>query len=135
MMVNTWKAMPFWFLMLTAGLMDVPRDQVEAARMDGAGYLGVFRHVTFQHLKPVIAATATLTTIWTFNGFDIIWTITRGGPLNATATLPVHIYLLGFTTSNYGYASATAVLSVLIVAVVSSPYVAALYRKIRRESS
>ena len=130
-MVNTWKAMPFWFLMITAALMDVPRDQVESARIDGAGQFAVFRHVVLQHLKPVIAATATLTTIWTFNSFDIIWIITRGGPLNATATLPVYTYLLGFTTNNFGQASAMAVLSVLIVAVVCAPYIRALYRKVR----
>jgi multiple sugar transport system permease protein len=130
-MVNTWKAMPFWFLMITAGLMDVPRDQVESARIDGAGQLAVFRHVVLQHLKPVIAATATLTTIWTFNSFDIIWTITRGGPLNATATLPVYTYLLGFSINNFGQASATAVLSVLIVAVVCAPYIRSLYRRVR----
>jgi multiple sugar transport system permease protein len=130
-MVNTWKAMPFWFLMITAALMDVPRDQVESARIDGAGHLAVFRHVVFQHLKPVIAATATLTTIWTFNSFDIIWTITRGGPLNATATLPVYTYILGFSTNNFGQASAMAMISVLIVAVVCAPYIRALYRKVR----
>jgi multiple sugar transport system permease protein len=130
-MVNTWKAMPFWFLMITAALMDVPRDQVEAARIDGARQLTVFRHVVFQHLKPVIAATATLTTIWTFNSFDIIWTITRGGPLNATATLPVYTYILGFTTNNFGQASAMSVISVLIVAIVCAPYIRALYRKVR----
>ena len=130
-MVNTWKAMPFWFLMITAALMDVPRDQVEAARIDGARQIAVFRHVILQHLKPVIAATATLTTIWTFNSFDIIWTITRGGPLNATATLPVYTYLLGFTTNNFGQASAMAVISVLIVAAVCAPYIRALYRKVR----
>jgi multiple sugar transport system permease protein len=131
MIVNTWKAMPFWFLMITAALMDVPRDQVEAARIDGAGRFSVFRHVVLQHLKPVIAATATLTTIWTFNSFDIIWTITRGGPLNATATLPVSTYLLGFSANNFGQASAMAVISVLIVAVVCAPYIRALYRKVR----
>ncbi len=130
-LVNTWKAMPFWFLMITAALMDVPRDQVEAARIDGAGYLAVFRHVVLQHLKPVIAATATLTTIWTFNSFDIIWTITKGGPLNATSTLPVYTYLLGFSTNNFGQASAMAVVSVLIVAVVCVPYIRTLYRKVR----
>lgn len=131
MFVNTWKAMPFWFLMVTAGLMDVPRDQLEAARLDGASAVSSFRHVTLQHLKPILASTATLTTIWTFNGFDIIWTITKGGPLGATSTLPVATYILGFATQNYGMASSLAVVSVLIVAAVSAPYIVALARRLR----
>jgi len=129
--VNSWKAMPFWFLMIMAGLMDVPRDQLEAARLDGASALATFRHVTFQHLKPILASTATLTTIWTFNGFDIIWTITKGGPLDATATLPVATYILGFTVHDYGRASAMSVVSMVIVGIVSAPYIVALSRKLR----
>jgi len=130
-LVNTWKAMPFWFLMNTAALMDVPRDQVESAGIDGAGSVAIFRAVVLPHLAPVIAATATLTTIWTFNSFDIIWTITRGGPLNATTTLPVATYLLAFSTNNFGHASAMAVLSVAIVAAVCTPYIRALLKRIR----
>jgi multiple sugar transport system permease protein len=129
--VNTWKAVPFWFLMITAALMDLPRDQMESARIDGARYISVFYHVVLQHLKSVIVATCTLTTIWTFNSFDIIWVITKGGPLDATSTLPVYTYRLGFTLYNFGQAAAMSVVSFIIVAFVCAPYIRTMFNKIK----
>ena len=120
--------LPFWFLMITAALRDLPRDQVEAARIDGAPYRLVFSNVILQHLKPVITATCTLTTIWTFNYFDLIWVATKGGPLDATSTLPVYTYRLAFESFDYGRASALAVVSLLIVAVVCLPYVRSMLK-------
>lgn len=129
--VNTWKAVPFWFLMITAALMDLPRDQVESAHIDGARYFSVFYHVTLQHLKPVILANCTLTTIWTFNNFDIIWIATKGGPLDATSTLPVYTYRLGFNLNNFGQAAAMSVISFILVAVVCTPYIRTMFNKIK----
>ena len=71
--VNSWRAVPFWFLMITAGLQDKPLDQIESARMDGARYPAVLWHVILPHLSPVIASTGVLTTIWTLNYFDGIY--------------------------------------------------------------
>jgi multiple sugar transport system permease protein len=129
--VNTWKAIPFWFLMITAALMDLPKDQVESARIDGARYISVLYHVILQHLKPVIVATCTLTTIWTFNNFDIIWIATKGGPLNATSTLPIYTYRLGFSLNNFGQAAAMSVVSFIIVTFVCAPYIRTMFKKIK----
>jgi multiple sugar transport system permease protein len=129
--VNTWKAVPFWFLIITAALMDLPMDQIESARIDGARYISLFYHVILQHLKPVIVATCTLTTIWTFNNFDIIWVTTKGGPLDATSTLPIYTYRLGFSINNFGQSAAMSVLSFIIVAVVCTPYIRTMFNKIK----
>ncbi len=129
--INTWKAAPFWYLMMTAALLDVPKDQLEAADLDGAGAVARFRHVTWQHLKPVAMATLTLTSIWTFNSFDIIWTATKGGPLHASETLPIFTYLQAFTFKSYGSASAVSVLSFLIVILVCFPYIRAMSRRLK----
>jgi multiple sugar transport system permease protein len=129
--VNTWKAAPFWFLMMTAAMLDVPKDQLEAAQLDGAGFLRSFYHVVWQHLKPVVMATLTLTTIWTFNGFDLIYTMTKGGPLHATSTLPYYTYVIGFKEKNYGQGAALAVFSILIVGAVCFPYIRAMLRRLK----
>lgn len=129
--INTWKAAPFWFLMMSTALLDTPKDQLEAADLDGAGFASRFYHVTWQHLKPVAMATLTLTSIWTFNSFDIIWTATKGGPLHASETLPIFTYLQAFTFKNYGNASAVSVLSFLVVILVCFPYIRTMARRLK----
>ena len=131
--VNLWKAMPFWFLMITAGLQNKPVDQVESARLDGARYIHVIQHVILPHLSPIIASTGVLTTIWTLNYFDLIWTTTRGGPMDSTSTLPVYIYRLAFEFNNFGRSAALSVISLLIVALVCIPYVRKMLATMKSE--
>lgn len=133
--VNTWSAIPFWFLMITAALKDISRDQIESAMIDGAGEVSIFFHVILQHIKPVIAVTATLTSIWTFNQFNIIWVATGGGPFNATTTMSIYTYRLGFQFYNFGQASAMAVISFLIVAVVCTPYIRSMLKTVEEGGS
>lgn len=131
--VNTWKAVPFWFLMVTAGLQGKPVDQIEAARLDGANSWAVFRKVILPHLSPVLASTGVLTSIWTLNYFDLIWVVTGGGPRNATTTLPIYIYRLAFEEKNFGQSAACAVISLAIVVLISIPYVSKMFRSMREE--
>jgi multiple sugar transport system permease protein len=131
--VNTWKAVPFWFLMITAGLQTKPEDQIEAARLDGAGSVKVFTHVILPHLSPVIASTGVLTTIWTLNYFDLIWVMTKGGPMDSTTTLPIYIYRLAFEFGDFGASAACAVISFIIVAVISIPYMRKMFRNLAQE--
>jgi len=132
--VNTWKAVPFWFLMITAALQSKPTDQIESAKLDGARYPHILRHVILPHLAPVIASTGVLTTIWTLNYFDIIWTMTRGGPMDATTTLPVYIYRLAFEFNNFGRSAALAVVSLLIVSLVCIPYARKMFTSLKEGS-
>ena len=120
--INTWKAYLFWFLMITAGLQNLPKDQIEAAQIDGAKYISILKNVIIPHLSPVIAATGVLTTIWTLNFFDLIWVTTKGGPLYATTTLPVMTYRLGFEFFRYSESAAMAVITLAIIMIVSLPY-------------
>ena len=131
--VNLWKAVPFWFLMITAALQDKPMDQLESATLDGAKYHHVLRYIILPHLSPVIAATGVLTTIWTLNYFDIIWSTTRGGPMNATSTLPIYTYRLAFEFNNFGHAAALAVISMIIVSLICIPYVRRIFMNLREE--
>ena len=121
-LINTWKACRFWFLMLIAGLQNLPQDQVESARIDGARYPAILRHVILPHLAPIIAATGVITTIWTLNRFDLIWVTTKGGPLTATSTLPIYTYRLAFEFFDFGQSAALAVISLMVILIVASPY-------------
>lgn len=132
-LVNTWKAAPFWFLMITAGLQNKPVDQIESATLDGAGYFSILKHVVLPHLSPVIASTGVLTTIWTLNYFDLIWTTTKGGPMNATSTLPVYTYRLAFEQSNFGQSAAMAVMTLIIVSIACIPYLRQMFSNLKEE--
>jgi multiple sugar transport system permease protein len=132
--INLWKAVPFWFLMITAALQSKPLDQIEAATMDGARYHHILGYIILPHLSPVIASTGVLTTIWTLNYFDLIWTTTKGGPMNSTSTLPIYTYRLAFEFNDFGQAAALAVISLVIVFLVCIPYVKRIFVDLRKES-
>ncbi|MCL2880265.1 MAG: sugar ABC transporter permease [Treponema sp.] len=131
--VNLWKAVPFWFLMITAALQDKPQDQIESATLDGARYYHTLRYIILPHLSPVIASTGVLTTIWTLNYFDLIWATTRGGPMDATSTLPIYTYRLAFEFNNFGQAAAMAVISLIIVSFICIPYVNRIFGNLHEE--
>jgi multiple sugar transport system permease protein len=131
--VNLWKAVPFWFLMITAALQDKPQDQIESATLDGARYHHILRCIILPHISPVIASTGVLTTIWTLNYFDLIWATTRGGPMDATSTLPIYTYRLAFEFNDFGRAAALAVVSLVIVSLVCIPYVKRIFFNLREE--
>ncbi len=107
---NIWNQTPFYMLMLLAGLQTRPEDLMEAAKIDGAGMWARFRYVTLPHLKGIIMIVTALMVIWNFNNFDLIWTTTQGGPVNATMVLSVYTYRQAFLSFRLGYASAIAVL-------------------------
>jgi len=130
-LVNTWKAAPFWFLMITASLQSKPVDQIESATLDGAGFGQVFRYIILPHLSPVIASTGVLTTIWTMNYFDLIWLTTKGA--NATSTLSVYTYRLAFEFNDFGRSAALAVISLILVSIVCIPYVRKMFSNLKYE--
>ncbi|MDR2901100.1 MAG: sugar ABC transporter permease [Treponema sp.] len=134
-LVNVWKAAPFWFLMITAALQNKPIDQMESARLDGAKFHQVIRHIILPHLTPVIASTGVLTTIWTLNYFDLIWSTTKGGPMDSTTTMPIYTYRLAFEQFNFGRSAAMAVVSLVLVCIVCVPYVKKMFGNLKEEGT
>jgi len=133
--VNLWRATPFWFLMITAALQSKPADQIEAATIDGARYPSILFNVILPHLSPVIATTGVLTTIWTLNYFDLIWVMTRGGPLDATSTLPVYTFRLAFEFNDFGRAAALAAVSLVLVLIMCIPYIVKMFSNMRERGA
>jgi multiple sugar transport system permease protein len=112
--VSIWKNYPFFTLMLLAGLQTIPGELYEAAEVDGASIFRQFASVTLPALRPVIAVSVILSTLWAFRHFDIIYVMTGGGPARRTETLAVQIYQESFKFFNVGYASALGVISLIV---------------------
>jgi len=91
-LVSVWIWTPFVVTCVLAGLQSIPSQLYEAARVDGAGVLKQFWHITLPGLRSVLIVVILLRGIWMFNKFDVIWLLTKGGPLNETETLPTLAY-------------------------------------------
>lgn len=121
-----WKGTPFVAVTLLAGLQSIPNELYEAAEVAGANKLQQLWYITLPQLRGVSLVTLILTTIWTFNQFDLVWVMTKGGPASSTQILPVYTYLNAFNFFKFNYAAAigtvgVAILSVLaVISVVSS---------------
>ena len=127
--VDVWQWTPFAFIIVQAGLNSVPRELFEAASIDGAGYLGTVFHITFPILADQILLVFLLRTIDTFRIFDKVYALTQGGPGNATETVSYFIYREGFSFFNLGRASAAAVYTLIVIALIASFYIRSILKK------
>jgi len=117
--VNVWRGLPFFAIIVLAGLVSIPREFYEAAEVDGANSWGRFRHVTLPLLKPVLAVVILFSTIFTFSDFNIVQVLTRGGPVNTTHLFATLAYQIGLTGGNLGQGAATSLfLFPLLAAIV-----------------
>ncbi len=120
--VNIWRGVPFVAITLLAGLQTISPTLLEAATIDGASEWQRFRHITFPLLTPIIAVVMTFSVLFTFTDFQLIWVMTRGGPINAThlmATLSYQRAINGGALGE-GAAIATAMIPFLLAAVLFS---------------
>lgn len=120
--INIWFGAPLIMVNVLSALQTVPQEQFEAARIDGASSWQVFRFITLPHIRVVIGLLVVLRTIWIFNNFDIVYLLTGGGPSNATTTLPIFAYNLGWGTQLLGRSSAVTVLLFLFLLTICLLY-------------
>ena len=109
-MVNVWKGSPFIGISVLSGLQTVSSDMYEAATIDGAGAIAQFFYVTLPSVKNVILLAVLVTTIWTFNDFEAIWLMTKGGPIEATNMISTYSYVTGIRNMDLSKALAASVL-------------------------
>lgn len=127
--VDVWQWTPFAFIIVQAGLNSVPRELFEAASIDGAGYLSTVFYIVFPILANQILLVFLLRTIDTFRIFDKVYALTQGGPGNATETVSYFIYREGFSFFNLGRASAAAVYTLIVIALIASFYIRNILKK------
>ncbi|MFD4958085.1 carbohydrate ABC transporter permease [Microbacterium sp. NPDC058389] len=117
--VSTWRDMGYYMILFLAGLQTVPRELHEAARMDGANTWQRFTNVTLPSLRPTMFFVTVMLTINSFKIFDLILVMTDGGPGQATLVMSQFIYRKGFEESQFGYASAAAVVLFFMCIIVT----------------
>ena len=123
-----WQGIPFFALMILAGLQGIPEELYEAADIDGATRLQKLFRITIPSIKNTIYITALLRIIWVANSVDVIFNMTEGGPAYSSQTLSVYIFNKG-NALNLGYASAMAILLALVLSVVAIPYLISTFRE------
>jgi len=107
-LVNTWRGLPFFAITLLAGLVAIPKEMYEAAESDGAGPVGRFWYITVPLLTPVLAVVILFSAIFTLADFNIVYVLTKGGPINMTHLFATYSFALGLQSGEIGQGAAVS---------------------------
>ncbi|MFF9342621.1 MULTISPECIES: carbohydrate ABC transporter permease [unclassified Streptomyces] len=129
--MDIWRSMGFYAVLLFAGLVDVPDEVLESARLDGASGLRLIRHIVLPLSLPVLMSSLIFSINGTLKVFDSVVALTNGGPGNGTTPLTLYMFQSSFTYSEYGYGSTIALLLTVVCLLVSL----AVYRVSRRDNT
>jgi multiple sugar transport system permease protein len=112
-----WQVVPFVIIVLTAGLVSIPQEYFEAAYVDGAGGFKAFKTITLPMLKDIYMVILLINGVDTIKVFDIIYSLTGGGPNNSTVTINIYAYKQGFENIDMGYAMALSVVAMIVTLI------------------
>ncbi|MFN8444151.1 MAG: sugar ABC transporter permease [Caldilineaceae bacterium] len=118
-LITSWKAFPFYSLVILAALQAVPQEIYEAAKVDGANGLQLFRHITIPSIWTTLELLVVLASIFSFKQFTFIFLMTGGGPSGATETIVMRIYNTAFRFYDYSYATAFGVAGFVVSLVIA----------------
>ena len=118
-LINSWRWSPFLALIILSGLKSINQEIYDASKIDGTNFFSELFYVTLPQLKGVLFVLGLVGTLLSFNVFDIIWLITKGGPSGATTTLPLLIYETAFTKFRLSQAAALSVITSIILLTFS----------------
>src|SRR6266403_377518 len=127
-LTDVWLWTPWFTLLLLAGVQSLPREPFEAAAIDGAGRWNTFGFVTVPLLRSIIVVCAVIRAIDAFRTFDIVWTLTGGGPGRSTELFSLYAYVYAFLNLDFGKGSAAAMIGAAIILVVGRGLFRALDR-------
>jgi multiple sugar transport system permease protein len=117
-LLTIWKQLGFNMVVFLAGLQAIPQNLYEAGELDGAGAWAKFWYITLPNLRGTLVFVAIATVIFTFRGFEQVYVLTGGGPLNATNILVYFVYEQAFSLFDFGYGAACAILLLAVVLVL-----------------
>lgn len=120
--INVWFEFPLIMVNVLAALQTIPKEQIEAARIDGASIFQTFWYITLRRVRVVVGILIVLRTIWVFNNFEMVYLLTGGGPAGSTTTLPIFAYKTGWDLQQLGMASAVTLLLVIFLLIISLLY-------------
>jgi ABC-type sugar transport system permease subunit len=127
-LADVWKTVPLVAFFLLAGLTSIPPELYEAAKLDRAGWPRIFRSIVLPMLVPSISIVLVLRTVEAFKVFDIIYAMTRGGPIDSTSTVAYFAYETAFSDQNFGVGSAISYIITIFILVLSAIYLRLLRR-------
>lgn len=130
-LANIWKETPFTVIMVLAALQTVPEDLYEAAKVDGSSAWQSFKNITIPLILPVLMIVSMLQFIWGFQTFELITVVTGGGPFSSTEMVTLRVYATTFRSLRFGYGSAMAYLTSLIILIPVILYIRSAYKKIQ----
>ncbi len=119
LVADIWLWTPWFALLLLAGLQSLPKEPFEAAAIDGASSWRVFRYLTLPMLRPVMVVCIVIRAIDAFRTFDIVWTISAGGPARSTELFSIYAYIEAFQAMNFARGSAAAMIGAAIIVVLA----------------
>ena len=128
-LMNIWFGFPFMMVSIIAGLATIPHELYEAARVDGARLWQEFWYITLPGLWQIIGVLVVLRTIWVFNNFEFIFLTTGGGPVDATTTLPIYAFQVGWQRYDLGRMAAVAIVMIALLSLLLAIYVRLLRRR------
>ncbi len=126
---RVWQFFPFAMVMFFAGLQTIPKEQYEAADVDGASTISKFLHITLANLSSVTSVLLLLGMIWSFNDFNMVFVMTRGGPIHASMVLPVLVREYSFVHFDLGKGSALSILTFAVLISLSFVYLKILNKR------
>ena len=129
MLARIWQFYPFAMVMFLAGLQTIPQEQYEAAAVDGATMVRRFFHITLPNLRSVGSVLLVLGVIWSFNDFNMVFVMTRGGPMNTSMVLPVLVRELSFVHFDLGRGSALSIIVFALLVTLSLVYLKVIARR------
>lgn len=128
-----WQIFPFSSVVLLAALQGVSEEVREAAQIDGADRINIFKVAVWPTIRPTVALLSLFVTIWSLRRFDLIWVMTQGGPIGATKTLVIELYTRAFVSRELGEAAAIGMVGLSIALVVTLVYFWATQRAEKAE--
>lgn len=120
---NIWIGIPFNMMLLITGLTTVPGEIYESSKLDGANKIQTLFRITIPMIKPAIMSVLTLGFVYTFKVFDLVWVMTKGGPVNSTELVSTYAYRLSFEEFQFSKGAAAANVLFLILLVVGCFYI------------
>jgi len=127
--MDIWRAMGFYAVLLYAGLVEIPEDVIESARLDGASGLRLSRYIVLPLLTPILVSAIVFSINGTLKVFDTVLALTRGGPGDATTPLTLYMYNTAFSYGDYGYGSTIA----MALTILSLLVTVAIFRSARKD--
>ena len=128
-LINSWRWSPFLALIILSGLKSINREIYDASKIDGTNIFTEFWYITFPNLKHVLFVLGLVGTLLSFNVFDIIWLITKGGPSGATTTLPLLIYETAFTKFKISQAATLSIITSFLLLLFSIIFIKSMAPK------